>query len=111
MVVLIEDLHWMDEASSVMLSDLVGSIESTKTLAIVNYRPEYTPPWGAAAPIAEVALEPLGEADTREMLRDLAGEDPSLDGLGELVHERTAGQPVLHRGDRPRAGRVRPPRG
>ena len=93
-VVLIEDLHWMDEASSVMLGDLVGSIESTKTLALVNYRPEYAPPWGPGS-YQEVPLEPLGEADTREMLRDLAGEDPSLDGLGELIHERTLGNPFF----------------
>jgi class 3 adenylate cyclase/tetratricopeptide (TPR) repeat protein len=93
-VVLVEDLHWMDEASTVMLSDLVSSIESTKTLAIVNYRPEYTPPWEPGS-YREVTLEPLAEADTREMLRDLAGADPSLDGLGELVHERTQGNPFF----------------
>jgi class 3 adenylate cyclase/tetratricopeptide (TPR) repeat protein len=93
-VVLIEDLHWMDEASSVMLGDLISSIESTKTLAIVNYRPEYAPPWGPGS-YREIPLEPLGEADTREMLRDLAGEDPSLDGLGELIHERTQGNPFF----------------
>jgi class 3 adenylate cyclase/tetratricopeptide (TPR) repeat protein len=93
-VVVIEDLHWMDEASNTMLNDMVASIENTKTLAIVNYRPEYTPPWSPAS-YRRVALEPLGEADTREMLCDLAGEDPSLDGLGELVHERTQGNPFF----------------
>ena len=62
---------------------------------IVNYRPEYTPAWGPRRLPRRVALEPLGEADTREMLRDLAGEDPSLDGLGELIHERTQGNPFF----------------
>ena len=93
-VVVVEDLHWMDDASSVMLDELVSSIEDTKTLAIVNYRPEYTPAWNPSA-YRHVALEPLGEADTLEMLRDLAGEDPSLDGLGELVHERAQGNPFF----------------
>jgi class 3 adenylate cyclase/tetratricopeptide (TPR) repeat protein len=93
-VVVVEDLHWMDEASSVMLDEMVGSIEDTKTLAIVNYRPEYTPPWSPSS-YRRIALEPLGEADTLEMLRDLAGEDPSLDGLGELVHERAQGNPFF----------------
>jgi class 3 adenylate cyclase/tetratricopeptide (TPR) repeat protein len=93
-VVVVEDLHWMDEASSVMLNEMIGSIENTKTLAIVNYRPEFTPPWGPSS-YRQIALEPLGEADTLEMLRDLAGEDPSLDGLGELVHERAQGNPFF----------------
>src|SRR5829696_3547882 len=93
-VVLIEDLHWMDEASNTMLSEMVASVEDTQTLAIVNYRPEYTPTWGPGS-YREVALEPLGEEDTVELLRDLAGEDPSLDGLGELVHERARGNPFF----------------
>ena len=51
---------------------------------------------GPAEPIyREISLEPLGEADTRELLRDLAGEDPSLDGLDELIHERTQGNPFF----------------
>jgi class 3 adenylate cyclase/tetratricopeptide (TPR) repeat protein len=93
-VVLIEDLHWMDEASNAMLDGMVAAIEDTKTLVVVNYRPEYAPSWGPSS-YRQVTLEPLGEADTREMLRDLAGEDPSLDGLGELVHERTQGNPFF----------------
>ena len=90
-----------------MLAELVESIEGTRTLAILNYRPEYSPPWVGADGYRQISLEPLREADTAELLRDLAGEDPSLDGLAEPIHGRTARQPVLHRGDRPRAGRDR----
>ena len=93
-VLVVEDLHWMDEASNMMLNEMVAEIENTRTLVIVNYRPEYTPPW-SSGDFREVTLEPLAEPDTREMLRDLAGEDPSLDGLGELVHERTRGNPFF----------------
>ena len=78
-----------------MLGELIGSVEGTKTLAIVNFRPEYTPPWAGPPSYREISLEPLGPADTRELLRDLAGEDPSLDGLAELIHERTAGNPFF----------------
>ncbi len=93
-VILVEDLHWMDEASNEMLTDLVASVEGTRTLAVVNHRPEYTPAWDPGS-YRRIALEPLAEADTRELLRDLAGEDLSLDGLGELVHERTQGNPFF----------------
>ena len=66
-VVVIEDLHWMDEASDAMLSELVTSIEGTQTVAIVNFRPEYSPDWDSEPIYRQVALEPLGEEDTREL--------------------------------------------
>ena len=94
-VTIVEDLHWIDEASEVLLGELVGAVEGTQTLAIVNFRPEYEPAWTGPANYRQIALEPLGTADTAELLRDLAGEDPSLDGLAELIHERTAGNPFF----------------
>jgi class 3 adenylate cyclase/tetratricopeptide (TPR) repeat protein len=95
MVALVEDLHWMDEGSAALLGELISSVEGTRTLAIVNFRPEYRAEWATAPTYRGLPLEPLGPDDTREMLRDLAGEDPSLDGLGELIHERTAGNPFF----------------
>jgi class 3 adenylate cyclase/tetratricopeptide (TPR) repeat protein len=95
MVALVEDLHWMDEGSAALLGELISSVEGTQTLAIVNFRPEYKAEWATASTYRGLALEPLGADDTRELLRDLAGEDPSLDGLADLIHERTAGNPFF----------------
>jgi adenylate cyclase len=95
LVLVVEDLHWIDDGSAAMLANLVESIEGTSTLAVVNYRPEYTPPWAEASTYRAVSLAPLARADTRELLRDLAGEDPSLDGLDEPIHERTQGNPFF----------------
>jgi class 3 adenylate cyclase/tetratricopeptide (TPR) repeat protein len=94
-VLVVEDLHWIDEASEAMLAELVASVEGTNTLAVVNFRPEYTLDWDDPPIYRRISLEPLGQGDTRELLRDLAGEDPSLDGLDEPIHERTAGNPFF----------------
>ncbi|HWA55480.1 MAG TPA: adenylate/guanylate cyclase domain-containing protein, partial [Solirubrobacterales bacterium] len=95
-VALVEDLHWMDEGSATLLGELISSVEGTKTLAIVNFRPEYDDSaWAGAATYRGLALQPLGREHTGELLRDLVGEDPSLDGLGDLIHERTAGNPFF----------------
>jgi predicted ATPase/class 3 adenylate cyclase len=95
-VAVIEDLHWLDEPSKALLAELLAAVEGTKTLVVVNYRPESV---NVAKPehdgYSQIVLEPLGPGDTRELLRDLAGEDPSLDGLAELIHERTAGNPFF----------------
>ncbi|HET9162675.1 MAG TPA: adenylate/guanylate cyclase domain-containing protein [Solirubrobacterales bacterium] len=94
-VCVIEDLHWLDEGSAAMLGELFAATEGTPTLVVVNFRPEYERPWTGPPDYHEIALEPLGPADTAELLHDLAGEDPSLDGLTELIHARTAGNPFF----------------
>ncbi len=95
MVALVEDLHWMDAGSATLLGELISSVEGTQTLAIVNFRPEYDADWAEAPTYRGISLEPLGPDDTQEMLRDLTGEDPSLDGLADLIHGRTAGNPFF----------------
>jgi class 3 adenylate cyclase/tetratricopeptide (TPR) repeat protein len=94
-VTVVEDLHWMDDASEVLLRELVGSVGATKTMVLVNHRPEYQPAWRRAPHYREIQLAALEPDDTRALLDDLAGEDPSLDGLAELIHERTAGNPFF----------------
>ena len=95
LVLVVEDLHWVDEGSNAMLAELISAMAGTKTLAVVNFRPEYTPPWHGASAYRELPLEPLTREDTRRLLRDLVGEDPSLDGIDEPIHERTQGNPFF----------------
>jgi class 3 adenylate cyclase/tetratricopeptide (TPR) repeat protein len=94
-VLAVEDLHWMDEGSNAMLAELVDSLAGTKTLAVVNFRPEYELAWGRSPIYRGLVLEPLDRGDTRELLRDLAGQDPSLDGLEEPIHARAGGNPFF----------------
>jgi class 3 adenylate cyclase/tetratricopeptide (TPR) repeat protein len=97
-VAVIEDLHWLDEPSKALLGELLAAVEGTKTLVVVNYRPESVvtvETHSGDDGYSQIVLEPLGAEDTRELLSDLAGEDPSLDGLAELIHERTAGNPFF----------------
>ncbi len=91
----IEDLHWMDEGSEAFLAEMIGAVEGTATLAVVNFRPEYEAEWTDSPVYRRIALMPLGPDSTRELLADLAGGDPSLDGLAELIHERTGGNPFF----------------
>ncbi len=91
----IEDLHWMDEGSEAFLAEMIGAVEGTATLAVVNFRPEYEAEWTDSPVYRRIALMPLGPDSTRQLLADLAGGDPSLDGLADLIHERTGGNPFF----------------
>jgi class 3 adenylate cyclase/tetratricopeptide (TPR) repeat protein len=94
-VTVMEDLHWIDEGSEAFVAEMVAAVEGTATLAVVNFRPEYVPEWRDAPIYRRISLVPLGPDATQELLSDLAGDDPSLDGLAEVIHERTGGNPFF----------------
>jgi class 3 adenylate cyclase/tetratricopeptide (TPR) repeat protein len=95
LVLIVEDLHWIDGGSQAMLSGLIEGMGGTPTLVLVNYRPEHSPAWSDSPRYETIALQPLDRADTAKLLRDLAGEHPSLDGVDEPIHERTGGNPFF----------------
>jgi len=94
LILVIEDLHWVDEGSQAMLNGLVEGMEGTPTLVLVNYRPEYEPAW-ADSRYETIELQPLDREDTSQLLCDIIGCDPSLDGIDEPIHERTGGNPFF----------------
>src|SRR5690242_4324089 len=95
LVLIVEDLHWIDEGSQMMLHGLVEGMKGTPTLVLVNYRPEHVPAWNESPAYGTIALQPLDREDTAKLLRDLAGADPSLDGIDEPIHARTGGNPFF----------------
>jgi adenylate cyclase len=94
-VMVVEDLHWLDASSDAFLANIVDALPGTQTLVVVNFRPEYHAPWMQKSYYRQLPLAPLGGAAIRALLSDVLGEDPSLDGLSERIHERTGGNPFF----------------
>ena len=94
-VVLIEDLHWLDPGSEAFLETLVESLPGSRTLLIVNFRPEYRASWSGRSYYQQLALPPLSKAALAAMLGGLVGDHPSVDGLPGLLGERTGGNPFF----------------
>jgi class 3 adenylate cyclase/tetratricopeptide (TPR) repeat protein len=94
-VILVEDLHWLDPGSEAFLANLIESLPGTATLVVVNFRPEYSADWMTKSYYQPLRLLPLPREATAALVRDLIGDDPSLDGLGELIAERTGGNPFF----------------
>jgi predicted ATPase len=94
-LVVFEDLHWIDSETQVLLDLLVESLPSARMLLLVNYRPEYQHGWGSKTYYSQVRLDPLPPASDDELLQAMLGEDPSLAPLKELLIERTEGNPFF----------------
>jgi adenylate cyclase len=94
-VLVVEDLHWLDPASEAFLANHVEALQGTRNLTVVNFRPEYHASWMSRSYYRQIALTPLGAEAIEELLADLLGSDPSLDGLAELIRERTGGNPFF----------------
>jgi class 3 adenylate cyclase/tetratricopeptide (TPR) repeat protein len=94
-VTLLEDLHWIDAGSEAWLEQMVEAVTGSKSLLVVNFRPEYHAQWMQKSWYRQLPLLPLGPDAIRELLDDLLGTDPSIQRLAEAIHERTGGNPFF----------------
>jgi class 3 adenylate cyclase/tetratricopeptide (TPR) repeat protein len=90
-----ENLHWIDTETQAFLESLVDSLPTARLLLLVNYRPEYHPPWGSKPSYVQLRLDPLPPTSTDELLQALLGDDPSLVPLKRLLMARTEGNPFF----------------
>jgi class 3 adenylate cyclase/tetratricopeptide (TPR) repeat protein len=94
-LVVFEDLHWIDTETQALLDSLVESLPTTRLLLLVNYRPEYQHGWGSKTYYAQLRLDPLPPASADALLQALLGDDPGLEALKPLLIARTAGNPFF----------------
>src|SRR4029434_6773280 len=76
LLLVFEDLHWIDAETQALLDSLIESLPTTQVLLLVNYRPEYHHGWGSTTYYLQVRLDPLPSASADELLQDLLGDDP-----------------------------------
>jgi hypothetical protein len=94
-VVIFEDLHWIDGETQSFLNLLADSIGSAKVLLLVNYRPQYTHGWSNKTYYTQLRLDPLGDATADEILSTMLGEGNDLLPLKQLIIEKTEGNPFF----------------
>src|SRR5262245_19793840 len=95
LLLVFEDLHWIDAETQALLDSLVGSLPTARLLLLVNYRPEYQHGWGSKTYYAQLRLDPLPPAIAAEVLAALLGDDASLAPLTQLLMARTEGNPFF----------------
>jgi len=95
LMVIFEDLHWIDAETQALLNLLTESIGSSKVLLLVNHRPEYRHEWGNQTSYTQLRLQPLGSESAAEMLTALLGDAQEVQPLRRLIMESTAGNPFF----------------
>ena len=94
-VVVVEDLHWIDSASERFLAQAVTGATQSRTLLVLNFRPEYRAEWMQATSYRRLPLRALGPDDAEALQAELLGRDDSLAALRERIRERTQGNPFF----------------
>jgi class 3 adenylate cyclase/tetratricopeptide (TPR) repeat protein len=95
LMVIFEDLHWIDDETQAFLNLLADSIGTGKILLLVNYRPEYSHQWNSRTYYTQLRLDPLGKESADEMLSALLGDGAELAALKKIIIEKTEGNPFF----------------
>jgi hypothetical protein len=94
-IIIFEDLHWIDSETQSLLDLLVDGIANARVLLLVNYRPEYSHAWTNKSYYMQLRLDALGRESAEEMLVTLVGDGVELNPLKRLIIERTEGNPFF----------------
>jgi class 3 adenylate cyclase/tetratricopeptide (TPR) repeat protein len=94
-IMVIEDLQWIDSASQEVLGRTIASEEDTSLLIVQTYRPEYKASWQARSRVTTLKLEPLTTADTSQIVRSRFGVDDLPVDIAKLVTDKAEGNPLF----------------
>ena len=95
LLLVFEDLHWIDSETQALLDSLVESLPTARLLLLVNYRPEYEHGWSSKTYYTHLRLDPLPPTSAEALLEALLGSDASLAPLKQLLIAHTGGNPFF----------------
>jgi len=95
LIILVDDLHWIDSSSDVLIARLVDAVKNSRTLLLLNFRPEYYRDWMTRSTYRNLPLKALDSEDSRELLDNFLGHDPSVKDLAPKLVDRALGNPFF----------------
>ncbi|MBI4573321.1 MAG: AAA family ATPase, partial [candidate division NC10 bacterium] len=90
-----EDLHWIDSETQAFLDSLVEGLPSARILLLTNFRPEYQHGWGGKSYYTQLRINPLAVEGALAFLQTILGDNHGLQPLTQLLIERTQGNPFF----------------
>jgi class 3 adenylate cyclase/tetratricopeptide (TPR) repeat protein len=95
LLLVFEDLHWIDAETRALLDGLMESLPTARVLLLINYRPEYQHGWGSKSYYTQLRIDPLPPESAGALLTALLGGDHSLEPLKRVLIARTEGNPFF----------------
>jgi tetratricopeptide (TPR) repeat protein len=95
LLVVVEDLHWVDTETQALLDSLIETVPAARLVLLVTYRPEYEHRWGSKTSYTQVRLDSLPPESALALLHGLLGEDATTEPLKPILIERTEGNPFF----------------
>jgi tetratricopeptide (TPR) repeat protein len=93
-ILVVEDLHWIDKTSEEFLSYLIEWLANTHILLVLLYRPEYTHTWGSKSHYTKIGLTQLTSQSSAELIQAILYDCEIEPGLETLILNRSAGTPL-----------------
>ena len=94
-LMIFEDVHWIDPTSLEALGRTVELIRTLGGLLIVTYRPEFEPPWIGQPHVAALTINRLGEREIAALIDGVTGNKPLPAHVRRDIVERTDGIPLF----------------
>ena len=95
LVLLVEDLHWIDKTSEAFLASLVERLAAAPILLLTTYRPGYRPPWMDRSYATQLALRPLGPQDSLAIVSSVLPDAATGGPLASLILDKADGNPFF----------------
>ncbi|MEX2145521.1 MAG: AAA family ATPase, partial [Candidatus Rokuibacteriota bacterium] len=95
LVLVLEDLHWIDRTSEEFFATLADVLAGARILLVATYRPGYRPPWSDKSYATQVPLPPLASDDSLRILRAVLDRDRVSEAVLQLILARAEGNPLF----------------
>jgi class 3 adenylate cyclase/tetratricopeptide (TPR) repeat protein len=105
LILILEDLHWVDKISEEFLGFLAESVRDARVLLLATYRPGYRPPWIDKSYAGQTPLQPLSPDDSLRMVRSVLRVEQLVDLVTQEIVAKADGNPffleqlALHAGE------------
>ena len=90
-LILFEDVHWIDPTSQEVLDILIGAGRQLPVLFVLTHRPEFVSPWGGHGFVTELRLNHLARRDGLTIIRDVAGGKQLPEEITQQILSKTDG--------------------
>ena len=95
LIIVAEDLHWIDRTSEEFLATLVGQLLAARILLVATYRPGYRAPWMERSYVTQITIGPLSAGESAQLLGSVAGEQGFAADVSSAILQRGEGNPLF----------------